>query len=98
MALSNMIQQYRVTYDSNEQMFVVHREVTGKPDMHFQMHTSGLHYYDLRDNPVSELAFLDTVAENKEGFTKRQIAHAEAARLLYATLCHPSMKYFKWVI
>jgi len=98
MALSNMIQQYRVTYDSDEQMFVVHRETTGKPDMHFRMHPSGLHYYDPRDEAVDELAFLDTVSENKEGFTKRQIARAETARALYATLCHPSLKDFKWVI
>jgi hypothetical protein len=26
LSLSNMIKQYRVTYDSNDQMFVVHRE------------------------------------------------------------------------
>jgi hypothetical protein len=32
LSLSNMIKQYRVTYDSNDQMFVVHREPEGKPD------------------------------------------------------------------
>jgi hypothetical protein len=48
--LSNMIKQYRVTYDSNDQMFVVHREPEWKPDMEFQMHESGLHYFDPRDS------------------------------------------------
>jgi hypothetical protein len=32
-ALSNLIQQYRVTYDSDDKMFVVHRESQGKPNM-----------------------------------------------------------------
>ena len=27
LSLSNVIKQYRVTYDSNDQMFVVHREL-----------------------------------------------------------------------
>jgi hypothetical protein len=35
-----VIKQYRVTYDSNDQMFVVHREPEGKPDMEFWMHKS----------------------------------------------------------
>ena len=60
------------------------------------MHESGLHYYDPREN--EQLAFVNTVSENKEGFTKRQIKGAETARTLYATLSYPSMKDFKWVI
>ena len=77
-------------------MFVVHRESENKPNMEFRMHESGLHYYDPRDE--EELAFVNTVSENKEGFTKRQIKGAEVARTLYATLSYPSMKDFKWVI
>jgi hypothetical protein len=50
LSLSNLIKQYRVTYDSNDQMFVVHREPEGKPDMEFWMHKSGLHYFDPRDS------------------------------------------------
>jgi hypothetical protein len=60
------------------------------------MHESGLHYYD----PWKEqhLTFVNTVSENKEGFTKRQIKGAELARTLYKTLSYPSMNEFKWVI
>ena len=76
-------------------MFVVHRETENKPNMEFRMHESGLHYYDPRN---SDFAFINTVAGNKERFTWRQIAGAEAARTLYATLSSPSMKDFKWVI
>jgi hypothetical protein len=35
LSLSNVIKQYRVMYDSNDQMFVVHRKPEGKPDMEF---------------------------------------------------------------
>jgi hypothetical protein len=55
------------------------------------MHKCGLHYY-------YHLDFVNTVSENKEGFTKRQIKSAELSRTLYKTLSYPSMKDFKWVI
>jgi hypothetical protein len=95
-ALRNLIHQYRVTYDSDDLMFVVHRESESKPNMEFKMHKSGLHYYDPRKE--HHLTFVNTVSENKTGFTKRQIKCAEIARNLYKTLSYPSMKDFKWVI
>jgi hypothetical protein len=94
--LSNLIQQYQVTYDSDDKMFVVHRESQGKPNMEFRMHKCGLHYYNPRNK--KHLVFVNTVSENKEGFTKRQIKNAELARTLYKTLSYPSTKDFKWVI
>jgi hypothetical protein len=78
--LSNLIQQYHVTYDSDDKMFVVYRESQGKPNMEFRMHKCGLHYYDPRNE--NHLAFVNTVSENKEGFTKRQIKGAELTRTL----------------
>ena len=41
-ALNNLIQQYRVAYESLNQMFIVHHEGK-KTNMHFRMHESGLH-------------------------------------------------------
>jgi hypothetical protein len=76
-------------------MFGVHRESQGKPNMEFRMHKCGLHNYDPRNE--KDLAFVNTVSENKEGFTKRQIKGADLARGLYKTLSYPSMKDFKWV-
>jgi hypothetical protein len=64
--------------------------------MDFRMHKSGLHYYDPRKE--QHLTFVNTVSENKTGFTKRQIKCAELARNLYKTLSYPSMKDCKWVI
>jgi hypothetical protein len=36
--------------------------------MEFCMHKCGLHYFDPRNE--KHLAFINTVSENKEGFTK----------------------------
>ena len=97
-ALSNLIEQYRVTYDSDDRMFVVHRESENKPNMEFRMHESGLHYYDPRKQSNLDMLFFETVEENKVGFTKRQIKGAIVARSLYSTLSYPSMKDYRWVI
>ena len=61
-----------------------------------RLHESGLHFYDPREN--EHLAFVSTVSENKQSFSKRQIKNAEAARTLYAALSYPSLTDFKWVI
>jgi hypothetical protein len=95
-ALSNLIQQYRVTYDSDDTMVVVHRQSQGKSNMEFHMHKCELHYYNPRNE--KHLAFVNSVSENKEGFKKRHIKGAELAHTLYKTLSYPSMKDFKWVI
>jgi hypothetical protein len=77
-------------------MFVVHQESESKPNMEFKMHKSGLRYYDPRKE--HHLTFVNTVSENKTGFTKRQIKCADIARNLYKTLSYLSMKDFKWAI
>ena len=41
-SLKNTIRQYCVTYDSNDQTFIVHLEAYALPDMAFRMHKSGL--------------------------------------------------------
>jgi hypothetical protein len=94
LALSNVIKKYRVTYDSDDRMKIVHREVAGKPNMEFRMNENGLHFYDPRDD---EFNFVHTVLF-PEGFTQRQIKGAELASALYATLSYPSWNGFKWII
>jgi hypothetical protein len=95
-ALHNPIEQYRVTYDIDDLMFVVHRESESKPNMEFRIHESGLHYYDPRKE--AHLTFVNTVSKNKECFTQMQIKGADLTRKLYKILSYPSMKDFKWVI
>jgi hypothetical protein len=96
LALANVKKQYRVTYDSGDDKgFVVHRSQHGMPDMRFELHKSGLHIY----NPKQEqLTFLQTVQDKMEGFTKRQVIGAQQARNLYAKLAYPSIKDFEWAV
>ena len=44
-ALKNLIHKCRVTYDRLDQMIIVCHEENYKPNMHFRMHDSGIHYY-----------------------------------------------------
>jgi hypothetical protein len=94
LTLSNVVKQYRVTYDSEDKMFVVHRRQQGMPSMKFRMHRCGLHYYDPRGEAFT---FINPVSGNKEGFMNRQIKNADTARTIYATLGYPSWKAFRWV-
>ena len=94
-ALRNIIQQYRVTYDSEDKMFTVHREAEGKPNTELRTHKSGLNYHESHNK---RFAFINTISVNKEGYTHRKVNGAEVARTIYAKLCYPSWKDFKWVI
>ena len=42
-ALKNLTKQYIYTYDINYDMFIVHREGTGLPNMESIINNSGLH-------------------------------------------------------
>ena len=86
-----------MTYDSEKLTFVVHREAANKKNMEFRMHANVLHCCDTRED-ITEFAFMETVAGNKKGFTKRQIKGADTAKSLYTTLSYPSVKDYKWVI
>ena len=53
--LKNLIQQYRVTYDIPNQIFIFHHEENNKPNMQFRIHDSGFHYYD----PTEDFTFVN---------------------------------------
>jgi hypothetical protein len=57
--------------------------------MEFRMHESGLHYFEPGNKAFT---FLNTVAGNKEGYTKGQLKGAKEARALYSTLEFPQSK------
>ena len=82
-ALKNLTEHYRVNYDRNYQMFILHREVSGLPNMKFLMHDSGLHYYE---PTKKDLVFLKTISKNKEVFSKRKINSALQSQELQQTL------------
>jgi hypothetical protein len=88
LSLKDAIARYRVTYNSG-----IHQNERGLSNMPLKMHSSGLHYY----NPSQEeFNFVNTVSENKGAFKKRQIASAEKARDLYASLAYPLKADYKW--
>ena len=85
LCLKNTKKKYRVTYDSAKNgTFTVH-----KPDaqLHFVMHQDGLHYHDTKNR---EVTLIQTVQENEEGCSKRQIKYAQEARDLYSKVGYPS--------
>jgi hypothetical protein len=96
-ALSNLIQQHRVTYNGNDMMFVVHRELENS-SMEFRMHESGLHCYDPLQENAKQMAFVNTVAKNLSKFSKREVKGAEAAKALHVALERPSVNDFNWIV
>ena len=66
-ALKAMKKQYRVSYDSSEGSFLVHRDSVGLPDIPFREHANGLHFFDPRD---TNFTFIETVESNMKLFSK----------------------------
>ena len=88
LCLKNVKQKYRVTYDSSTYgVFTVHKP---GQQLHFVMHKDGLHYH--------KITLVQTVQENVEGYSQRQIQDAKKARDIYAKVGYPSARYFKNII
>ncbi len=95
-ALKIMKKQYKVTYDSSEESFLVHCEAAGLPNLLFKEHANGLHFFDRPRQ--ADFAFVKTVESNMQLFLKRQVVHADKARSLYASLGFPSKQDFLWIL
>jgi hypothetical protein len=93
--LKNMKKQYKVTYDSLEESFLVHCKAPGLPNLLFKEHANGLHFFYPRQ---ADFAFVKTVESNMQLFLKRQVARADKARSLYASLGFTSQKDFVWIL
>ena len=59
------------------------------------MHKYGLNYHDTRNR---EISLVQTVQENEEGYSQRQIQDAKKYRDLYAKVGYPSASDFKNII
>jgi hypothetical protein len=73
----------------------VHSKAPGLPNLLFKEHRNGLHFFDPRQ---ADFAFVKTVESNMRLYSKRQVAHADKARSLYASLGFPSQKDFMWIL
>ena len=93
LCLKNVKHKYRVTYDSStDGVFTVQKP---GQHMHFVMHKDILHYHDSRNR---EITLVQTVQENEEGYSQRQIKDAKKACDLYAKVRYPSARDFKNII
>ena len=83
---------YHIEYDCEAGKYSIIRD--GLPNIDFIMTDEGLHVHSPKDG----FSFLNTVSENKEGFSKRQLKGASRARELYGRLAYPSVKDFRWAV
>jgi hypothetical protein len=90
LSLHEMAKRHHITYDSRDRrgVFIVH---TPTGNVEFKPSKKGLHYLDLAtDKHQVEHMLVNTVAGNFEGFTKKEVAQAHAARRLQGMLGSPS--------
>jgi hypothetical protein len=96
-SLKTMKSLFPITYESNpgddaKASFKVH---TNKGTVEFKPCSKGLHYYDLNKERNSETVCVQTVQNNYEGFTRRQVMQAIKARKLQAMMGSPSKTDFE---
>ena len=90
LSLSNVIKKYKVTFNSvNGNCFEVH---TGEKIIIFKQMKNGLYAHNTTDR---EIVLVNTVEENMNKYTQRQINNANKARELYGIIGYPSTKDFK---
>ena len=93
LSMTNVKKKYRVTYDSDGvDRFTIH-----KPNrlVHFNCSKNGLYYHDMDSRDIT---LVNTIEENTEGFSNRQIEQARKAKNLYNIMGLPSLRDFKGLI
>ena len=100
--LSDLKNKYRVTYDSEKgDSFVVYMD--GK-EIYFKCNEDGLYEYkvsgaykdEIQEKKKQESSYMiETVEENRQGFTTRQFQRAKQARELYHNVGSPTVDNFK---
>ena len=90
LSLALIKKQYKVTYDSSKSgAFIVH--IPGSHNLYFNCYSNGLHMIECNDQCFS---FVQTLAGNMEGYSKRQIKDAKEALALLPKLSYPSKQDF----
>jgi hypothetical protein len=95
--LSELKKKHRVTYDSEkEDALIVHMK---KDTLKFEYNPKGLYTYKVSDKYLKKQSHLiNTVKENRVGYTQRQFEQAKRARELYHTVGTPTVESFKALI
>ncbi len=98
-SLKDVGQRHRVTYDSFDRggVFIVH---TPTGVIEFHPTEKGLHCLDLKDKSPTDIALMlvNTVADNYEGYTKREVLKAHEARRLQRMIGCPSDRDFTGMV
>ena len=112
LSLFKLGQKYPITYDSRDRggVFQVH---TPRGVVEFKPTPHGLYALHLQDNPDAayllvtdgdppeirdEHLYVNTVRQNYEGYTKKQIQHADRARRLMAMVGAPTERDFQGMV
>lgn len=99
LSLKDVAARHRVTYDSWDRggVFQVH---TPSGLVEFHPTEKGLHCLDLSAEPTMDVAamLVNTVADNYEGFTKREVLKAHAARRFQRMIACPSDRDFQGLV
>jgi len=103
LSLAAVARIWRITLDKEkEKAIIIHRN-NNKGMMKFVESEKGLYYYDTshlytkrppKSKTNSAYSFVNTVANNKALYTKRQVAQAELAQKVYELVGRPSYKKF----
>ena len=91
LSFSKISKDYQITFNNKvDNCFIVHRR---NNKLKFLRSPKGLYFYDTR-KPTSGLQMVQTVKDNENAFTKRQVQQARLARQLYTLLGRPSHDNF----
>jgi hypothetical protein len=95
--LSDLKKKHRITFDSEkEDAFIVH---TNGGNMKFKCNPEGLYTFEVSDNYLKmENNLINTVKENRVGYTQRQFEQAKKARELYHIVGTPTIETFKTLL
>ena len=100
----DLVDQYQITYDSaKEDAFLVHMKAktvkfTWTPEGLYQFKVPNTYKNYLKKKKETKLEtsnVVQTVDENKIGYTKQQVERAEAVRKLYHIVGSPTVEAFK---
>ena len=92
LSMNKLETQYHITYPSWEGHYVVH---TGNGPVHFCKDKQGLPYINLTTSDDKAATMLvQTVRNNFEGFTKKEVKTAKTVRGLQGMIGSPSKKDF----
>ena len=101
LALCDVRRRVQVTLDTAQELaFLVH--IPDGPPLRFVEHDTGLYIYLPDSNdvkiPVNAYSHLQTVAQNRQAFTRREVQGADNARTLYRHIGRPSQQRFEQYI